>query len=132
MYAHRAELPQHQRARRRLTALAEGQAQWAIPVFCLGEFVRVTTHPRVFDPPFSSEEACKALTRILQSPSVVVLFPGERFWPLLVEAIAEADATGNLVFDAQIASLCREVGVSALLTEDRDFARFAGLPTTRL
>ena len=132
VYAHRGELPQHARARRRLTALAEGAAQWAIPVFCLGEFLRVITHPRLFDPPFTTDEACEALTRILKSPSVVILLPGGRFWPLLRQEVTEADASGNLVFDAQIAALCLEVGVGTLLTEDRDFARFGNLSTTRL
>jgi uncharacterized protein len=101
-------------------------------VSCLGEFLRVITHPRVFDPPFTTDEACEALTRVLRSPSVVILLPGERFWPLLRQEVTGADAVGNLVFDAQIAALCLEVGVSTLLTEDRDFARFDNLSTTRL
>lgn len=50
----------------------------------------------------------------------------------LVEAIEEAQAVGNLVFDAQIAALCRESGVRMLLTEDRDFERFTGLKIERL
>ncbi len=132
VYAHREELPQHAAAYARLTALAEGVVPWAIPVFCLGEFVRVVTHPRLFDPAHTIDEACTALERLLASPSVRVLWPGERFWPLLADAIRAADATGNLVFDAQLAALCRESGVSALLTEDRDFDRFAGLRTERL
>jgi len=132
VYAHRAELAQHRKARTRLTRLAEGAARWSIPVFCFGEFLRIVTHPRVFDPPSTIAEACLALQRILQSPSLHVLMPGERFWRLLIEAMEEADAAGNLVFDAQIAALCREAGVSALLTEDRDFDRFHGLATMRL
>ena len=40
--------------------------------------------------------------------------------------------TNILVFDAQIVALCREHGVSRLLTEDRDFDRFKGLRTERL
>jgi toxin-antitoxin system PIN domain toxin len=126
VYAHREQ------ARRRLTSLAEGAARWAIPVFCLGEFVRVVTHPRVFDPPFTAAEACEALRRVSASPSLVLLLPGERFWPLLDEAVREADAIGNLAFDAQIVALCRETGVSTLLTEDRDFDRFSGFRTARL
>lgn len=39
---------------------------------------------------------------------------------------------GNLVFDAQIVAVCREAGISALLTEDRDFARFQGFPVQQL
>jgi toxin-antitoxin system PIN domain toxin len=132
VYAHREELVQHRRARTRLVELAQGAARWAIPVFCLGEFLRVVTHPRLFDPPFAIDEACEALGRVLEAPSLVVLTPGERFWPLLAGAAAEAEATGNLVFDAQIVAVCREAGVSALLTEDRDFDRFAGFSTARL
>jgi predicted nucleic acid-binding protein len=36
------------------------------------------------------------------------------------------------VFDAQIVALCREAGVTELLTEDRDFDRFSGLVIARL
>ena len=132
VYAHREELAQHPRARTRLVELAEGAARWAIPVFCVGEFLRVVTHPRLFDPPFEIEDACEALRRVLDSPSVVVLSPAERFWPLLTSAMRDARATGNLVFDAQIVALCREAGVSALLTEDRDFDRFPGFRTVHL
>ena len=132
VYAHREELPQHRRARARLIDLAEGAARWAIPVFCLGEFLRVVTHPRLFDPPFGIGEACEALGRVLSSPSLIVLTPGDRFWSLLSEASHDGRAIGNLVFDAQIVALCREAGVSALLTEDRDFDRFPGFATVRL
>lgn len=132
VYAHREELPPHRQARARLVELAEGAARWAIPVFCLGEFLRVVTHPRLFDPPFELGEACEALDRVLGSPSLVVLTPGDRFWSLLSRAAKDARAVGNLVFDAQIVALCREAGVRVLLTEDRDFDRFPGFSTLHL
>ena len=44
----------------RVVALAESPARWAIPVFCIGEFVRVITHPRLFDPAHTADEACEA------------------------------------------------------------------------
>ncbi len=132
VYAHQERLPQHARARQRLIALAEGNASWAIPVFCLGEFLRVITHPRLFDPPFSAAEATEAMSRLLASPTVEVLVPGERYPALLGEAVVEARAVGNLVFDAQIAALCAEAGVSRLLTEDGDFKRFSGVTTVGL
>ena len=37
------------------------------------------------------------------------------------------EAAGNLAFDAHIAALCIEHGVTELWTLDRDFARFPGL-----
>ena len=132
VYAHRSELPLHGAARSRVIALAESPARWALPVFCLGEFVRVVTHRKLFSPPHSAGEACEAVARLLASPSVAVLYPGPGYPQLLADAIREGNAVGNLVFDAQIVALCREHGVSSLLTEDRDFDRFQDLRTERL
>jgi len=39
---------------------------------------------------------------------------------------------GNFVFDAQIAALCLEGGVTTLVTEDRDLDRFKNLQIERL
>lgn len=113
-------------------SLAEGPRPWAIPVFCLGECLRVLTHRRLFDPPYLPDEAVEALRRVLASPSLRVLLPGEHFLDLLAEAMRDGQVSGNLVFDAQIVALCREAGVNELLTEDRDFARFRGFRTRRL
>lgn len=90
------------------------------------------THPAVLRPPSSLEEALDALAALVTSPSLLILVPGERFWPLFRDAAREARATGNLAFDAQIAALCREHGARALLTEDRDFRRFPGLQVEHL
>jgi predicted nucleic acid-binding protein len=38
-----------------------------------------------------------------------------------------AEATGNLVFDAQIAAVCRDQGISDLVSDDRDFMRFPNI-----
>ncbi len=132
VHAHREESPKHLAAHARIVALAESPARWGIPVFCIGEFVRVITHPRLFNPPYSANEACQALTRLLASPSVTVVRPGSAYPELLLEAVREANAIGNVAFDAQIVALCRENGISRLLTEDRDFDRFRGLVIERL
>lgn len=132
VHAHRSDSPKHGAAHARVVALAESPARWAIPVFCIGEFMRVITHPRLFHSPHSAAEACEALSRLLASPSLTVLCPGSSYPVLLTEAIREADAVGNLVFDAQIVALCREGGVSQLVTEDRDFDRFKGLNAVRI
>ncbi len=132
VYAHIEEHALHQKARERIVALAEGNERWSIPVFCLGEFLRLTTHPRLFRNPYSPPEACAAISRLLESPSIYIIQPGDRFVALLLETVEEAAAKGNLVFDAMIAALCREVGVSVLLTEDRDFDRFKKIRTERL
>jgi uncharacterized protein len=124
VYAHRAESTRHERARLWLRYLAEGTTPWCIPLFCLGEFVRITTHRRVFDPASTIEQAIEAIDAILESPSLRLLVPTTAHWPLLRASIAAGNCTGNLVFDAQIAAVCREHGIERLLTEDRDFNRF--------
>ncbi|MBI4565968.1 MAG: hypothetical protein HY716_14875 [Planctomycetes bacterium] len=45
LYAHRPEMPLHAAAFKRLKRLAEAVDPWALPLFCLLEFVRVITHP---------------------------------------------------------------------------------------
>ncbi|MCY4169648.1 MAG: PIN domain-containing protein [Rhodobacter sp.] len=116
----------------RLEALAGSGEAWGIPVFCLGEFLRLVTHRRPFDPPHGPAEACEALTRLLAAANVSVLMPGPGYPERLGEAVREVGTAGNLVFDEQIAALCRDLGISVLLTEDRDFERFGGLDIERL
>jgi hypothetical protein len=124
VYAHRVEAPKHRLALARLEKLAGGGVPFGIPVFCLGEFVRVVTHRRVFDPPSTLEQALGALRALLISPSARILNPGDDFFQNLTAAAHEARATGNLAFDAQIVAVCREHGVGTILSEDRDFQRF--------
>lgn len=127
IYADREEMPLHRQATRALRHLSEGATAWALPVFCIGEFLRVVSHPRVFDPPTPVLEALASLEALLESPSLRLLIPGPAYVTLLREMLAGAGASGNLVFDAQIAAVCLEHGARTLLTEDRDFARFAGI-----
>lgn len=48
-------------------------------------------------------------------------------WTASNGAVRESDARGNLVFDAQIAALCRQYGITSILTNDHDFERFPRL-----
>ncbi len=123
--AHRGEHPLHPRALKRLVEIAEGEAPWGLPVFCIGEFLRVVTHPRFFTPPSALGVSLSFIDRLLASPTARLLAPGERFWHLLRRNVEQAEAAGNLVFDALIAALCQEHGALDLLTADRDFARFS-------
>lgn len=127
LYAHRAESEQHAEALSALRSLCEGTAIFGLPVFCVGEFVRVATHRRVFDPPSTLAQALDAIDAVVGSPVCRLLTPGPGFVASLGQQLREADARGNLVFDAQIAAVCIEWGADQLLTYDRDFARFPGL-----
>ena len=132
IYADREELPLHGAALHALRRLAEGHEAWAVPIFCVGEFLRVVSHDRVFDPPTPVADALAAVDSLLSSPSSRLLVPGERYLPLLRTVIEQADVRGNLVFDAQIAAVCLEHGAQTLLTEARDFTRFTGISVLTL
>lgn len=127
IYANRGESGLHRAALKALRLLAEGDEAWAIPVFCIGEFLRVVSHDRLFDPPTPVAQALDSLDSLLASPSVRLLTPGDHYLRLLRDLIDESGVRGNLVFDAQIAAVCLEHGATMLLTEDRDFARFRKL-----
>ena len=129
VYGHREEMPEHGRAKDHLTQLAEGASPWGLPIFCLGEFLRVVTHPRLFTPPSTIQQALAFVDALMESPTLRILGVDESYWGLLRARVSDARATGNLVFDAQIAAVCVAYGAT-LLTADRDFARF-GIPTAK-
>ena len=132
MYAHREEFPQHEAALAEVTRLAEGPRRWALPVFVLGEFLRVVTHPRVLHPPTGERTAVAAVQALLDSTSLRVLNPGHDHWAILGRLVVDEHVRGNLVYDAQIAAVCIEHGATTVLTEDRDFSRFEDLVVRRL
>ncbi len=127
VYARREELPQHRKARALLARLAEGTKPWALPWPCVYEFLRIVTHPRVFDPPTDLEVALEDLESVLASPSLVLLGEGPGHPAHLQHMASAGAAVGNLVHDAHIAALVMEHGARELWTTDRDFARFPGL-----
>jgi hypothetical protein len=132
VYAHRRQAEQHTAALAALSEIATGRQAWGIPVFVVGEFVRLVTHPVVFDYPSSPEDAFEALNGLLGSRRARVLMPGPRYWSILQKVVIDSHATGNHMFDAQIAAVCIEHGADTILTEDRDFRRFEGLTVQTL
>ncbi|MGH2758828.1 MAG: TA system VapC family ribonuclease toxin [Actinomycetota bacterium] len=127
VYAFRQEFELYELARSALRDLAEGDEAWGLPIFAIGEFFRVVTHPRYLDPPATSALVMNNVEGLLASPSCKLLLPGDRHFPLLRVTVEEARATGNLIFDAQIVAVCLEHGADEVLTEDADMRRFPSI-----
>lgn len=130
VYAHRSDSEWHDRAAARMRELAEGRAAWALPWPCLHEFLAIVTHPRVYDPPTSVEQAVQQVDAWLESPSVVLLAEAGEHWVQLRGLVQTGRIVGPRVHDARIAALCLTHGVRELWTVDRDFGRFPALATS--
>jgi hypothetical protein len=127
VYAEIRTSPHHAKAVDVLKGLSEGGLPWAIPWPCAYEFLRIVTHPRVYHPPVPLDVARADLASLVASPSAVLLAETPRHAEILDAVLEESGVTGNLVHDAHIAALCREHGVSELVTADADFLRFRGI-----
>ncbi len=124
IYARREETPYHREAKDLLKDLAEGEELWALPWPCIYEFLRVITHPKIFDPPTPLDIAIEDIGSLIESPSIVLLGEGVDHFSHLRHMVLSGRTIGNLAHDAHIAALLREHGIDELWTTDKDFARF--------
>jgi uncharacterized protein len=129
VYAHRRDQGQHEAATAVVRSVAEGVEPWAIPWPCLHEFLAITTHPRIFDPPTTLAAALGQVDAWLESPTLVLLAERGDHWPHLRALVDAGDVRGPRVHDARVAALCVAHGVTELWTADRDFGRFPQLRT---
>jgi uncharacterized protein len=129
VYAHRRDSKFHDAASARMRELAESPAPWGLPWTCVHEFCSVVTHPRIYDPPSTPEQAIAQLSAWLEAPSAVCLSEGKTYREFLFALLETGKVTGPLVHDARIAALCLSHGVRELWTADRDFSRFPQLKT---
>lgn len=123
---YRADDPRHAELREWLRrTLASGEQILLTPMVVAG-FIRISTNRRIFPLATPTEEAIAQIDQLLRSRSVSWVMPGPRHWQIFSDLCHRADAQGNLVSDAAIAAVAIEHG-AALMSVDRDFARFPGL-----
>jgi toxin-antitoxin system PIN domain toxin len=127
LYASDAGSPYFDRARSFVKSCIERQE-----VFCLGwptvmRYLRIATHPAVFDNPLTPNEAMANIDTLLSLPHARFLAEGDGFWGVYRVITAEVPTRGNLVPDAHLAALLRYHGVKTLYTRDLDFLKFSFL-----
>jgi uncharacterized protein len=126
VYAFRDAAPDHAAYRSWLTTLMGSFEAYAVSDHVLAGFLRIVTHPRIFDPPTRLDQALLFVQAHRLRANAVPVAPGARHWDIFTRLCLAAGAKGNLVPDAWLAALAIENGCE-LVSTDRDFARFEGL-----
>ena len=128
LYGANADAPEHGAARAFLEAVGRTADPWYVTDGILYEFLRVSTHPKVFPQPLTWGEALAFVAPLLEADNVYVLQAGDGHWALLDEVLGGlVHPSGNLFFDVRTAVLMREHGVRRIYTTDADFLQFAGI-----
>jgi len=92
-------------------------------------YLRISTHPAIFERPLAPADAVANVDRLLALPHVQTIGERDRFWSTYRRVAPEADARGNLVPDAHLVALMVENGVRTIWTHDRDYRRFSPVET---
>ena len=131
LYAVNTTAPEYAAARRFFNDTAARATPWCLTWSVIYEFLRVSTHHRVFAKPLDAKKAWSFIEVLLQSGMVSILHSTERHSSVLRQTLAEHPSTmGNLFHDFHTAVLLREHGVSEIITADTDFLQFRFLKVT--
>jgi uncharacterized protein len=126
VYAFREDAPNHDAFRHWLEEQLDGDSVFGVSELALSGFLRIVTHPRIFDPPTPLETAVEYADTLRSQPNCIVVSPGPRHWAVFIRLCRMAGARGNLIPDAYFAALAIESG-NEFVTTDRDYSRFQGL-----
>ncbi len=87
-------------------------------------YQRIATHPAIFAHPLPPDIAWDNVRKLLALPRTRVVVESEDFPADYEQVTAATVAVGNLVPDANVATILREHGVRRLYTADTDFRKF--------
>lgn len=126
VYAHREDTPEHDAYRQWLESIINGNAAYGYSELVLSGFLRVVTHPRVFEIPSPLSSAIRFVSQIKAARHAVRLTPGSMHWKIFLQCIEQIDVKGNDIPDAYHAALAMEWNC-IWVTTDQGFKRFKGL-----
>jgi toxin-antitoxin system PIN domain toxin len=127
VYAHRVDLPWHERAVTITDAALSGSEEVALSWPVVHEFLAVVTNTRAFVEATPVPRAFDQVEHWIASPRAVLLSETRQHLATLRRLVERAHASGGALHDARIAAICLDHGVRELWTADRDFTRFPEL-----
>ncbi len=126
VYAHRPESPKHDEWKSWLDGARRGPERLGLIAGVATGFLRIVTHPRVFEQPSPLDVAIDFIDVLRAAPAVADVVPGPRHWELVRQLCRSTGAVGNRVPDAALAAIALEQGAS-FVTADHGFTRYDGL-----
>lgn len=87
-------------------------------------YLRIATHPSIFEYPLAPEAAWANIHRLLDLPRVRLITEDDHFSTAYHAATKGIVVRGNLVPDAHFATILHQHGVHRLYTADTDFLKF--------
>lgn len=126
VYAHRRESPDHDAHRRWLEDARRSDEPLGVSDLVLSGFLRVVTHPRIFNTPSHLDQALAFTEQLRAGANVVRVVPGSRHWDIFTRMVRRVGARGNDLPDVYLAAMAIEAGAT-LWSADRGFARFPNL-----
>ena len=126
VYSHRQDSPDHASHRAWLDQARTAREPLGIADIVASGFLRIVTHPRIFQDPTPLDLALEFVDAVRSSPSTIAVGPGDRHWAIFTGLCRDTAARGNTVPDAYLAAMAIEQGAT-WVTADRGFARFPGL-----
>lgn len=127
--AHRDDHPDFDLARAWLDRMLGAREPFTIVDLVAGAFLRIATNRRIFAIPTPVPDAFAYLRALRRQSNHTRIAPGPDHLDLLERLCREADVSGDLLPDAQLAALALEHACE-LVSFDRDFARFHSLRWT--
>ncbi len=112
-------------AARALESVVNRGSGWALSWSIVYEFLRVSTHAKVFPSPLDAQSAWNFVAELIRRPDCHLLTETTLHQELVDQCLKEVPRIrGNFLHDFHLAVLMREHGITRILTEDRDFRMF--------
>ncbi|HLS15084.1 MAG TPA: type II toxin-antitoxin system VapC family toxin [Beutenbergiaceae bacterium] len=123
LYAVNPACPEHRPAKTWLDSALSGGAPVGFAWLGLIGFVRIATHPAIFERPLTPAQALTAVDAWLEAAPASVLQPKTAHLAILRRLLGHARSAGNLTNDAHLAALALE-HKATVVTFDSDFGKF--------
>lgn len=127
LYASDSLSPHHENAQDFLRARAAEPDIFYLFWPVIMAYLRVATHPAIFEQPLDPVAAASNIANLLHLPQVRTEGETESFWEMWQATTTGMVVRGNAVPDAHLVALMRAHGVGTIWSRDRDLRKFGSI-----